>query len=593
MNKFIKQLVVVVFVVAISMVFVLEFRPGTEMQTGGDGPRCALEISDSCIPYQEYTAAFRLVAPTGLQEDSFKQLRVRSVVLEGLVERWLLLREAERLDISVSDDEVTRHIGKGLARVSLPVARERDYGGQLMYLSRRSNGSQFFVGAEGPSRQLTVFDPSTLKFDYERYKKTVPRLTKLTEADFRVYQKKEAIAARVRALVRTRVHVSEQEAYRRYALEGETAVADYVRLEGQYYQRYVLDTSPDALATWSEANAKEVEERWGAAKDRFLPECRKARHILIKVDPANTDKAAAEKEAREKADSVHKRADAGEDFSDLARELSDDRGSAERGGELGCFGKGQMTKPFEDKAYSMKEGELSDLVQSQFGFHIIKLDQIATGKDAEKLGRAIVAEGLYLQKELERVTAEGAKQVRAAVADGKSLAEAIDAHLLAVLPEAARAAYEAGKGAKDGQGEKKGDDAKDTEGDESAAKGSKNAWTDPQRPKVETTLPFGASGPPFGGARDPAKAAGEIFALKKPGEVTKDVIKLYQGYGVAVLKERNKASKEKWAEDRAGYMERIRADKQRDALIAYVNRLRAKHADKISYNVKIDEEPKP
>lgn len=63
----------------------------------------------------------------------------------------------------------------------------------------------------------------------------------------------------------------------------------------------------------------------------------------------------------------------GESFADLARELSIDRGSGKRGGDLGLFGRGQMVKPFEEAAFKLKKGELTnEPVRTQFGYHIIK-----------------------------------------------------------------------------------------------------------------------------------------------------------------------------------------------------------------------------
>lgn len=63
----------------------------------------------------------------------------------------------------------------------------------------------------------------------------------------------------------------------------------------------------------------------------------------------------------------------GESFADLARELSIDRGSGKRGGDLGLFGRGQMVKPFEEAAFKLKKGEMTnEPVRTQFGYHIIK-----------------------------------------------------------------------------------------------------------------------------------------------------------------------------------------------------------------------------
>ena len=68
-----------------------------------------------------------------------------------------------------------------------------------------------------------------------------------------------------------------------------------------------------------------------------------------------------------------KKAQSGEDFASLAKEYSDDPGSASNGGDLGYFGKGQMVQPFEEAAFSLKPGEISGIVESDYGYHIIKV----------------------------------------------------------------------------------------------------------------------------------------------------------------------------------------------------------------------------
>ena len=113
-----------------------------------------------------------------------------------------------------------------------------------------------------------------------------------------------------------------------------------------------------------------------------------AHHILIRfkgspVPLKDGQKDLTEEEALAKAQEIEKRLKAGEDFATIAKAESADTGSGAQGGDLGTFKHGQMVKAFEDAVFSLKEGQISEPVKTQFGYHIIRLDKLETKSFAE------------------------------------------------------------------------------------------------------------------------------------------------------------------------------------------------------------------
>ena len=108
-------------------------------------------------------------------------------------------------------------------------------------------------------------------------------------------------------------------------------------------------------------------------KSLGIPEQVRVRHILVKVDPNTT--ADKRREAKVKAEGLLDRLKKGESFEDLAKSDSDDQSSRARGGDLGYIIPGQMVKDFEDVAFYSNPGEISDVVETRYGFHIIRVDE--------------------------------------------------------------------------------------------------------------------------------------------------------------------------------------------------------------------------
>lgn len=567
-------------VIAIAIVFILQFRPNAGQQLQA-GPTCAIEVRGGCISPLEYWASYRQIAPRGAEQEWLRQRGLRRITAEGLVERHLLNEDAKRLGITVSDEDLNAELTSGRVHVSMPVAPVSLPDGRT--IDPRTIMPYLQMGQD-MLRYMPVKNRQTGKFDLKAYEREVRAVAKMSPQDFRNYQKQEIIAARMRDIVRSRVQVGDAEAYALYAQNETKATVQYARLDKRFYADLVADKSQKAIDAWVALNKEEEERVWNSRKSQYLPECRVTRHILAKFDGDAGEGEAAKEAAKKKIDEAKARLDKGESFADVAKAMSED-GSAEKGGLLGCVAKGKMVKPFEDATFKAEAGKVTDVVESQFGYHLILVDKIAKDIEAEALGRAEVDEELYLAQESERLAAEAGKAILAAVKGGKTLEQAVDAHIAELKAKAEAAS---------GKDEKKKDEKKDGEKkDEAAAKVESPFDTHPARPVVESSLPFNATGSPIPGAAPGSNAAAMAFKLEKPGDAPNDIVPTMYGYAVMVLKDKKPASKEQWEKDRADFIARLRMEKQEDALTAYVERLRNTLGTEIKYGPEFITEPKP
>lgn len=143
---------------------------------------------------------------------------------------------------------------------------------------------------------------------------------------------------------------------------------------GMKYNKLVQAKFPSALAVTEEDAQKYYDEN---PTEFQLPERVRASHILLSTRPLdpNADPNEVKAQARQKAEELLQKAKGGADFAALAKENSQDPVSQAQGGDLGLFPRGQMVKPFEDAAFALQVGEISNLVETQFGYHIIKVTE--------------------------------------------------------------------------------------------------------------------------------------------------------------------------------------------------------------------------
>jgi peptidyl-prolyl cis-trans isomerase D len=243
------------------------------------------------------------------------------------------------------------------------------------------------------------------RFDKDGYVQIL-QMNNLKPGDFEEMQRQQLLTGKLQELVRRGVHVSDQEMRDRYAFENERVNLRVLKVPSARFADQV-QVNEDDIRKYYEANAEhyrdpervsiqlvefraedfaaqvtpseaDVQGYYDAHLDEYKkPEEVQARHILIKVAPeaSDTDKAAA----RKQADEISAKLKAGGDFAALAKQYSQDS-TAQNGGDLGTFGRGVMTPSFEAAAFALEPGGISDVVESPFGFHLIKLD----GKTPER-----------------------------------------------------------------------------------------------------------------------------------------------------------------------------------------------------------------
>ncbi|HEU4428548.1 MAG TPA: peptidylprolyl isomerase, partial [Myxococcota bacterium] len=261
------------------------------------------------------------------------------------------------------------------------------------------------------------------QYDPEQVRRVIADRLKTSTAAFTRGLRDEMLARKAQRLIEASVAVSDGEARDaiRYAQEEVRVIA--VRLDGTQ-PRADLQVPEDAgaklIAKDGERVRKAVEER---RSELDTPEQVRARHILIAL-PAGADEA-SRAAAREKLLAAKKRIDAGEDFAAVAQEVSEDAGTKSAGGDLGFFKRGAMVKEFEDAAFSLEPGQLSEPVQTQFGLHLIRVEE---KKAASELpyseASARVAQELARIDAAAAVAKSDADAIAAQVDAGKSLEDA-------------------------------------------------------------------------------------------------------------------------------------------------------------------------
>lgn len=332
-------------------------RPDAHVATvGGDG----VSLHEFQMTYTNLTDFYRRLYQDRFTEDFARTLNLKQQALDTLVQRKLLLREAKRQGLMVSDAELIEKV--------------------QTYPVFQVNGH----------------------FDHSRYLQVL-RLSRLTPGDFEQNQREDLLLEKLEHLIKDGVQVTEAEVKQTFIHDKEQVNVEYIRVDpaqfvpqvemsdadlSTYYQEHLerfrkpeqtrlgyVVVDPEWFAALVEMTDGQLAQYYEQHKEEFRREEQvRARHILFKL----AQQAGAEEEARRRgeAETTLQRIQAGEDFAALASQLSEDPVSAQQGGDLGFFKRGEMVKPFEETAFGLKPGVVSDPVRTDFGYHLIKVEEM-------------------------------------------------------------------------------------------------------------------------------------------------------------------------------------------------------------------------
>jgi peptidyl-prolyl cis-trans isomerase D len=326
---------------------------------GGDKADIVAQVDGQGITRQEFSRTLkeqqeRMRGAMGERFDPAMVDRpeVRQTVLDGLVQQRLLAMEADRVGFNLPDTLLVSIIA------GIPEFQQDGKFSQARYESMIRAQDMTPAIFESRLRQNLVIQQL---FEGLSHGVAVPRAADERVARLAEQQREisQAMLTPEQYMIQLKVDPADVKAYydkhREEFLVPEQARLDYVVLSVDELQQQMLVSDEEVKKYYDEHSAQYNE-----------PEQRRASHILI------AERAQAEQVLKEIKQNPAK-------FEDLAKQYSKDPGSAVKGGDLGFFARGAMVKPFEEAAFGMKGGEISGLVQSDFGFHIIKLTAIRQG----------------------------------------------------------------------------------------------------------------------------------------------------------------------------------------------------------------------
>jgi len=381
----------------------------------GGRPDVVANINGETISYKDFQraygnvkATYREVYKDRLTLEVLQMLDLKGQTLDQLISTKLLEGEARRVGFSVDDDEIRQAI------VAIPVFQTDGKFNQAQYL-----------------RVLRFYQATPNEFEGEqrtqllskKLQSLISNASRVTDDEvqdlFRLASEKVnlSFASVASADLLSQVTTDKKEVEEFYNTHRES-------FRQPERVRFVYIAYPAThFASQVQVSDQDIAEIYSDNKDtRFATSARvHARHILFSL---SADASAEDRiKVRETASDVLKRARNGEDFPTLARAYSQDTATASKGGDLGTFTRGRMVKPFEDAAFTLKAGDVSDLIETPFGLHIIKVEEVLPeqARPLDEVKEEIRQE--LTQERARDLTRDRARADRSKIQNGTPLAE--------------------------------------------------------------------------------------------------------------------------------------------------------------------------
>ena len=347
------KLILWVVIAALALSMLIFFVPGSSMGGFFDTPGVVASVDGRKITAQDFSRMYRQVAnnyrSANIDEETLRAMGVPNQVLNELISYEVMEVLAKRFGITISNEELFRALENN---PNLQI--DGKFIGVESYKALLAQNGYTPAQFERSLRRLKLQDKirdfvaSAVRIDDEELRGTYERSTQKIQLDY-VLLKKDDFKKRVTPAAED-IEAWFNDHKDSYIVR-EKRSAEYMLIPYEQFLSDIEITEDDILGEW---NSVPHEESVDAA------------HILLFVNNDSEDA-----EVKQKAEEILKMAQSGRDFAELARQYSDDSGSAEQGGYLGSFTRGQMVPEFENAAFALKPGEMSGLVRSQYGYHII------------------------------------------------------------------------------------------------------------------------------------------------------------------------------------------------------------------------------